>query len=312
MSLPKAVMEGEQAANAAIEASKNGNTGNAPTPDQDNPVTNETPAQQTSTGDADYKHKYEVLQGKFNKLASDLKTLQQREPQQPDPASIERDPRFVQMQQQIAQLQQQNSQLMQALESQPTPEESVELDPYLVEEYGEEFAKAVAESAAKQTKAAMKQFEQKFGHQIEETQKRVSSVTTHNTMATLRAMLDKANVNFELVNNDPDFHAYLAQVEPYSGEQRQILMQNAFNAGDVARTARFFTDFVKQQNRPDANHPLADHVDPSTNVTMQDTGTQRPVFDEGAWARLHDQFRRGQITEADFQKREQQLFSALG
>ena len=317
MSLPKAVQEAEARANAMIEAQANGNTEQS-IPDTRNPSslpgTNETPEPQTSEArgnDDGYKHKYDVLQGKFNKLAADFKTLQQQATQPASPVSVESDPRFVQMQQQLTAMQQQNSQLTQALKDRPEPEAQVELDAFLVEEYGEEFAKSVAQSAQKQTSAAVEQLRKEFGQQIESTQNTVTQVTASNTMAALRRTLGASSVDFDSVNDDPDFHAYLAQVEPYSGIQRQQLLESAFNSGDIERTARFYTDFSKTQTTPVSNHPLADHVDPSTTVTMQDSVAQPPSFDTNALTNLHDRFRRGLITEAEFQKQEAQLFAAL-
>lgn len=317
MSLPQAVMKAEAEANAMIEA-QNGNTDKASTPDKEVtqiefPKQSETPQNETSPPQQEdpYKHKYEVLQGKFNKLAADMKALQEKDAQQTNPVSIETDPRYVQLQQQLSQLQQQNSQLMQTLESRPEPEAKVELDPYLVEEYGEEFAAAVAKTAAAQTKSAVEKLRQEFGHKIESTQNTVSQVTTTSSMNNLKKILSDQGIKFDLVNNDPEFHAYLMASDPFSGTQRQTLLENAFNSGDVERTARFFTDFVKTQNQTSSEHPLADHVDPSTNVVMQDTGSQQPNFDPDALTKLHDQFRRGLITEAEFQQKERSLFAAL-
>lgn len=317
MSLPKAVIEAEAKANAMIEAQK-GNTDNTSTPANndtiDLPKQSETPPQETLQAQENnpYKHKYEVLQGKFNKLAADMKAMQEKDAIQTSAALPENDPRFVQLQQQLSALQQQNSQLEQALKERPEPQAQVELNPYLVDEYGEEFAEAVAKAAESQTKAAVDQLRKEFGSKIDSTHNKVSEFSTSNTMASLKALLANSHgIKFDLVNNDPEFHSYLMAQDPYSGVQRQSLLENAFQSGDVERTARFFTDFVKTQNTTSSDHPLSSHVDPATNVVMQDTGTQPAQFNANALAELHDQFRRGLITEADFNKRESELFAAL-
>jgi hypothetical protein len=47
-------------------------------------------------------------------------------------------------------------------------------------------------------------------------------------------------------NDSPAFLAWLAEVDPFSGQQRLALLQGAFSAGNTPRVAAFFTAFARE------------------------------------------------------------------
>jgi len=53
--------------------------------------------------------------------------------------------------------------------------------------------------------------------------------------------------NWRTVNDDPNFHAWLTQVDLFSGRTRQSMLEEAYNAGDAARTAAFFHSYLREQ-----------------------------------------------------------------
>ena len=310
MTLPRALREAEANADALI----NRNAGN--TDGQSTPSTNDkqvepqgTPQNATPQDDStDWKHKFSVLQGKYN---SEIGPLREKVRQlEGNAVSSEQ---VAQLQQQLQQLQSDNTQLKQTLAEHQQQQETSNLNPYLVDEYGDDFARAVAEQASLQTKSLRQEFENKISEltqQVQSSQNNVQQVATDNRMQTLKSVLGNRQVNFDQVNNDPDFHNWLSEVDPYSGMQRQALLETAFNQGDIERTARFYTAFVESQ-KSTPNNPLRDHVDPTHGNSFADTGSQTSTFDPNALVQLGRQLQLGKITQAEYDQREKQLFAAM-
>ncbi len=53
------------------------------------------------------------------------------------------------------------------------------------------------------------------------------------------------------VNVDPKFLAWLAEIDPQSGCKRQTMLVQAFDLGDIQRTAAFFRDYLKARRGSD-------------------------------------------------------------
>ena len=306
MSLPRQIQQAEEAANALIK----GNTAPAP---EETPPTQETkqppetpPAQevkeqtppQATSDNIDWKAKYQVLQGKYNKevptLQDRVKTLEQNAttPTEANSALLQE---VEQLRQQVAQMQQ-----PQAAKAPPT------LNEHLVSEYGEDFAKAVAETANEQVNALRSEIDNRFTEQ----QQDISSWTTESKMTAVKQSLASMNIDFNLVDNDPLFHDWLREADQYSGQTRHSMMMNAFEGGDLNRVIRFYHAFVESHQVHAEQHPFTEHIQPNPSAAP-DAGTTRPIFDPNAFQELHRKYQRGQISEADFQKAEREMYAAL-
>ena len=295
------------------EALMNGNANTVPTdpitPAQEPTGTLEVPTPvepQLDPVNVDWEHKYKVLDGMFKaektKLNEQIKQLQ---------ALPQANTTLVaNLQAEIQRLEQTNSQLEQARQSEPAVSHT-ELDSYLVDEYGEEFAQAVAKTANAQNAPLL----QKLQHLETQFNSQSQSIQTNETdrnMTSLKASIKSAGFDFDVVNSDSMFHAWLSESDPYSGMQRQQLLEQAFNSGDTQRTARFYTDFMNTQTTRATQNPFNEHVDRLPNVSVgEQINTQQPVFDRQAIVRLAEQKRRGQITHAEYVDAERKIFAQL-
>ena len=310
MSLSNRLKAQEEAANALMQG--NPNTEQS---DQENantevdgtlPKVEPKAEPQADPKNVDWEHKYNVLNGMYKTDTQNLKSqLQQAQAlPQADTALV------TNLQAQLAQLQDRNSQLEQAVQSAPVASQT-ELDNYLVEEYGEEFAKAVAQTAAAQSAPLLKKLEH-LESQFSTQSESIAQNESDRAMNALKSTLSNAGLNFEQVNNDALFHKWLSETDHYSGMQRQQLLEQAFNSGDTQRTARFYTDFAETQNRTAKNNPFHDHVDRLPNQSVgEQVDAQRPTFNPNAMTELGIAFRRGQITRQEYEDAERKLFAQL-
>lgn len=301
---------------ARAEALMNGNANTeqsdpvTPAPEEtgtlEKPQVAEQPKQEPDPVNVDWEHKYKVLDGMFKaektKLSEQIKQLQ---------ALPQADHTLVaNLQAEIQQLKQTNSQLEQAKQSAPAVSQT-ELDSYLVDEYGEEFAQAVAKTASAQNAPLLEQL-QRLETQLNSQSQSIQTNEVDRNMNALKSTIKGSGFEFDVVNGDSMFHAWLAESDPYSGMQRQQLLEQAFNSGDIQRTARFYTDFMNTQTTKATQSPFNDHVDRLPNVSVgEQVNTQQPVFDRQAIVRLAEQKRRGQITNAQYVEAERKIFAQL-
>ena len=318
MTLPSALQKANDEADALMAKATTKNTADDATLDDNKQREQETgtPAENKPTpekepqSDIDWEHKYKVLQGKFNQQSEQLKPLQEKVRQLESTAINPQ--QVTQLQNQITELQQRNNQLEQMAQEQSASKP--QLNPYLQEEYGEEFAQAVAQSAQAQVDAVTAKFQKQLdavNSQFQATQQSVNQTSTENRFASLRSVLKNNGINFDQVDNDPMFHEWLSEHDEYSGQPRQALLSSAFQSGDVERTARFYQAFISTQKRKPEQNPLSQHVEAPAVPGGADTGAQPAMFDPNAFEKLHDKLRRGQISQADFEQEERRLFSAL-
>jgi hypothetical protein len=65
-----------------------------------------------------------------------------------------------------------------------------------------------------------------------------------------RARLDRevaaAVPNYQEIDNDPRWHQWLRQVDPYNGRIRQELLNDAIAAGSATRVVAFFRGFLRE------------------------------------------------------------------
>jgi hypothetical protein len=62
----------------------------------------------------------------------------------------------------------------------------------------------------------------------------------------VEAAMDREIPNWREINNDPRFHIWLDQVDPFSGHKRQDMVTDAYRAGHAARTLAFFHAYLRE------------------------------------------------------------------
>ena len=316
MALPKALQDANEKANELIRQQSEGQStpevGNTedPKPQAQQPQETRTPEQpQTQPTDSEqtWEHKYRVLQGKYNADTKKLnEQLQEAQKRSQDPS----------LQHRLQALESENSQLKQQLEQQQqasTPNGEVKLSQKLVDEYGEDFARAVAEQSSAGSSDLINQLTQKIStleSKLNQTEQATNETAGNMRMRELNAELSKHNIDFEQVNTDPMFHDWLSAIDDASGEERNTLMNNAFQRGDINRTAYFFKAFKAQEGSNFNNNPLSSHVDVTSRAPSDAAGDDN-VWTKAQMDKLYADRRAGKLTDAEFQKWEQQLFSAM-
>ena len=318
MALPQALQDANEKANELIRQQSEGqkstpDTGNTedPKPQAQQPQENRTPEppqqQQQSDSEQTWEHKYRVLQGKYNADTKKLnEQLQEAQKRSQDPS----------LQHRLQALESENSQLKQQLEQQrqaSQPSGEVKLSQKLVDEYGEDFARAVAEQSSAGSSDLINQLTQKIStleSKLNQTEQATNETADNMRMRELNAELSKHNIDFEQVNTDPMFHDWLSAIDDASGEQRNTLMNNAFQRGDINRTAYFFKAFKAQEGSNFNNNPLSSHVDVTSRAPSDAAGDDN-VWTKAQMDKLYADRRAGKLTDAEFQKWEQQLFSAM-
>lgn len=318
MALPKALQDANEKANELIRQQSEGQKsdpeqGNTdkPQPQAQQPQENRTPEQapqpQQSESEQTWKHKYSVLQGMYN---ADTKKLKE---QLEDAQKRSQDPS---LQHRLQALESENSQLKQQLEQQQQasqPNGEVKLNQTLVDEYGEDFARAVAEQSSAGSSDLINQLNQKISKlesKLNQTEQATSETAGNMRWRELSAELSKENIDLEQVNHDPMFHKWLATIDDASGEERNTLMNNAFNRGDIKRTAYFFKAFKAQEGSNFNNNPLASHVDVTSRAPSDAAGDDN-VWTKAQMDKLYADRRAGKLTDAEFKEWEQKLFSAM-
>lgn len=182
----------------------------------------------------DWKQKYSVLKGKYDaevpRLSQDLREANSR----------------------IGNLEDKLTELAAAPIAQPEPEPQVRTD-FSAEEiadYGEDLLEVIGRKARQIV-------ETEYRPKISELEGQVSTLTAQVGSTDQRvqkqetnevfAQLDREVENWRDTNVDPEFHEWLDQVDPYTGETRKNLMIAAFNRKNAQQVKAFFMNY-KQEN----------------------------------------------------------------
>lgn len=248
-----------------------------------------------------WEQRYKTLQGMHNQNVADLK-------QRLEAAQAE----SREMAERLSQIEAATRQAKQTV------------DPKFVEEFGEDLVGMVQAIV----KSNLEQAGTQFDTQIKDLDGKVSSteqqlVQTANDLFLER--LAKQVPNLARVNEDPDFLAWLAEVDPIYGEPRQTALDKAAQAHDVTRTANIFNAFLRTQ-QPAEPAPAAPQRKPNNpqleKQVAPDAGGASPVPSADAakriWSsaevtRFYDDVRRGVYRgkEEQMQAREQEINRAL-
>jgi hypothetical protein len=196
--------------------------GEAPVPAAAEPPTQAPAPPPSSTPTTDWEQRYNSLQGKYN---TELPELRGR----------------VQSLQELRAAMQAAPREAPAVEPTRPPVAGAPLAPREipsedVEAYGQELITASQRWA-----------ENKWAPVVHDLERRLLLVEGGNhqnaqlaAQARVEAALDREVANWQQINIDPGFVAWLGQVDPFSGQLRKKLITEAHGAGDAARTIAFF------------------------------------------------------------------------
>lgn len=151
---------------------------------------------------------------------------------------------------------------------------------------------------------------------LEQELQGVEQVAAKSNQQLFHEALTRAVPNWQELNVDPEFMAWAEVVDPGTGQTRAALLQAAYAAKSVDRTAYFFNAYQAEkappaQEQPPVN-PAAKYAAPGkskASTARADAGEKRQ-WTRASIAKLYEDYRTKQITPAEFDKLERDLFKA--
>lgn len=235
--------------------------------------------------EVDFKHRFKVLQGKYNtetaRLAAENEFLR------------------TQNQQLIAR----PAAPAQAPAQPQTPAPLAGVTAEEIQEYGPELLDVVRRVAASAVQPRLAQVENEFT-QVRAQVGNASQAMQRSAQLSVYDALNKFDEDWELTNNSEEFLAWLAVHDIYSGLTRKQGLMSAFESNDAARVVAIFKAFKEEdsRSRPTARVPV---VDPATLVAPGTSGSGAPaapaneagrIWSEPEIAAFNQRVRKGRIS----------------
>lgn len=201
----------------------------------------------------------------------------------------------------------------------PAPSPTKVVDPKDVAEFGDDLtnmvsrvSEAVAGQRANALEAKLAATEAQLAKLTEQL-----TGTTQTVAATAEQgffdKLAKLVPDWEKINADPAFLAWVADSDPVYGVPRQDALNMAQRRLDASRAAAVFTAFAgPRQTAPTAN-PLAQMVSPKGAATAVPVSTEKPMVTQAQVVKFYDDLRRGAYrgNEAEATRLESLINAAL-
>jgi hypothetical protein len=134
-------------------------------------------------------------------------------------------------------------------------------------------------------------------HQNEALSRQLAAEQRRGLYQTLDAQLP----NWKEIDNDPRWRQWLLFSDPYNKRPRQSLLNDAIAAGDATRVLSFFRGFLAEGPQSPQQPQYA-----SSAPTGKRTYTRADI------TRYSDAYRRGRISEADYQRLSADIHAAIG
>ena len=205
----------------------------APAPSPDNrPPASFTPEaapqvtpQVTPTEDESWERRYKGMEGRYKRAENDIRSMSEQ---------------LAAMQNLVATMQRGSQETPAELRPQSllTPEER--------SEYGDEFLGVVARRAKEELHPEVAALRQKLTN----LEKQFQGTAEQNTVRErhlMEASLDQRIPQWRDINILPDFHAWLALPDAYSGAIRHELLRTAYAQNNTPRVLAFFKGFLDQE-----------------------------------------------------------------
>lgn len=267
--LPKAVQKQVDRANEILTEMNKTPDGEVPPSDEGGVKSNlnlveEPPAPpaatETETEDEKWRHRYQVLQGKYN---AEVPRLQKQLVEQGD-QNREMRQRMNNLETMIATLQ-----ATRTPASKQVPDTSEDLTEQEIDTYGADLIDIVRRTARSEAKRLVPDMVKPVADKVERVEKNASQVSQNMAQSrqqeTIR-QLAAAVPGWEEQNTDEGFLAWLDQNDPYAGQPRGSLLSNAFVNNDANRVITFFNGYL---NENAAVRPEASETAPETDKSKE-------------------------------------------
>lgn len=276
----KQIREAEDALNTNIENTQPDeaqSTESVESTEQVAQVQDATPVAQSE----DWEHKYRVLQGKYN-------------------AEVPR------LHQQVKQLAEENDFFKKKLEL---------LESMVQEKFRKEETSTVDDPDLKTLQEdypdiykGVQKLLQKY------TPKEIAPKEDTKTQEMVFFTLLKQNVpDWEILNYDPDFLAWLSQPEGYSNMTRHQLMLDAFNRKDVHTVANYFNAYKneKAQQAQKKSSVSQQNISPPVGRASSPSGSPKPTLTQADVEKFYRDLALGRIPKEEAKKFEKEIVMAM-
>jgi len=246
-----------------------------------------------------WRHRHDVIQGKYNKevpaLHAEVRQLKQD--------NADKDSRIKE------------------LESQAQPSHDASGGPgnAQIEQFREEFGEELVDFVQRMIDAkGSGQAPDIDPSRVEELDQRVSRFEQEqqaDAEARFWTDLQQAVSDWRTINQDPQFHEFLAQFDSSSGKQRQAMLSEAQNALDAKGVIDIFQLYKSQQSsspRQGRQIPEED-VEPRTAQTTTDTpqgGGNKRIWTGADISRFYKQKASGRLDPKEAERLEADIFAA--
>lgn len=293
MNLPRAVIEAERKAEEALQRLQAARQPQQSQPDQDPPAGDPQPptpdaasatpapaadpapaptATPPGEGDDKWEARYKTLHGKYNAEVPRLHA-----------ALKERESKLNSLTEEVEALKAQMS---------AAPRESL-IKPEEVNEFGEPLVDLIRRAARDEMSAKDAEIA-KLKREVES----VKTTTVENKEVSFYDKLASAVPDWMAINDDPDFHAWLGEVDDLTGAQRQDILSAAEEKRDADRVARFFKAFKKvQENKSAAATASLDSQVAPVASRVDEPPKGKKIWTRAEIADFYARDRRGELTE---------------
>lgn len=304
MNLPRAVIEAERKAEEALQrlqqARQPSQQQNDPPPGDQSvsdpapmPSPSETPAPANQApantppqeGDDKWEARFKTLSGKYNAEVPRLHA-----------ALKERDSKLNSLTEEVEALKVRMA----------TPQEKL-VSTEEVSEFGEPLVDLIRRAAREEVQA-------KDG-EVKELQRKLESLmgaTNANVEVSFYDRLASQVPDWQTINDDPEFHTWLSEVDDLTGSQRQDILSQAEEKRDADRVARFFKAFKKvhQDRSAESSASLESQVAPEATRTP-DVPKGKKLWTRAEIAAFYAADRRGAYTEEQASAIDAEIQSAI-
>jgi hypothetical protein len=129
--------------------------------------------------------------------------------------------------------------------SAPPPQKQRLLKDEEIRDYGEDMIDVVKRAASEEILPELAQLRQDNAH-LREMVEGVTGQFVATTQEQMYARITAELPEWQQLNTDPDFIAWLQQSDPFSGQQRHGMLQNAVEQADASRVLAFFKGYLDQ------------------------------------------------------------------
>jgi hypothetical protein len=222
----------------------------------------------------------------------------------------------------VRELRQQLQELLSKPQPAPTTQEPTKQPSLITDQDRESFGADLIdliERATQQKVATLEQREAKLLDEIGQLKNRLGEVSEASTKSVDEIYWDrlaKLEPEWEKINVDPQFIAWLNEVDDVYGLPRKVALDNAHNARSAERVAKIMQSYKGlKPPKPTPNKDLEKLVAPTrsrTGATPQDKvdGNQR-IYSQQEIAQFYNDYRRGVYTSEEGAKIEAEITAAV-